>query len=59
MLSPFHLNTILFSCLLCMGVLPVCMSVQHALLVSEEDRVRVGSPGARVTEGCELISESW
>jgi hypothetical protein len=56
----------LFSCFLkicfyfiCMGILPVCMPVQHMHAVPMEPRENVGYPSAGVTDDCESPCGFW
>ena len=43
----------LFSNLMCVGVLPVCISVYHVQALPKEARIGLWIPGIGVTDGCE------
>lgn len=38
-----------------MGVLPACVSLYHACLVSVETKEDIGSPGTGAADGCEPL----
>jgi hypothetical protein len=42
-----------------MGVLPVCMSVHYLYAVTVEASTGIRSPGAEVTDSCELPRGCW
>jgi hypothetical protein len=56
----FSLKISFISFFMCMVVLLTHMSVYHISVVpAEARRVRVGSSGTGVTDGCELLRGAW
>ena len=47
---------------MCVDVLPTCMAVHHMCAVPMPEKAKredIGSPGTRVTNGCELPCGHW